>query len=791
LALTHSPLATPPALGYERGGVVLQVKQPKIVSFKPMPTALKEMEPVFTDFAKFMSPQLLHVCYQTLHSWNSSHSALPKPWSAADSAEFLALAKEKHGEEASDEAFITQFAKVCGGELSPMCAAMGGIVAQEVMKACSGKFMPIFQWLYFDALECLPEDCAALTEESCAPSNSRYDGQVAVFGKDFQQKFAKQKWFVVGAGAIGCELLKNFALMGLGCNQAEGGEVIVTDMDMIERSNLNRQFLFRTWDINKHKAVTAVAAVQAMNPDAKYQSMELRVGQETENTYNDTFFEPLDGIANALDNVEARTYMDRRCVYYNKPLLESGTLGTKGNTQVVIPKVTESYSSSQDPPEKSIPICTLKNFPNAIEHTLQWARDMFEGQFTQSPLTASQYIEEPQFKEKTLALPGAQPLDTLQTVLKLVVKEKPDNFNDCVAWARLTWQELFHNQIAQLLHNFPPDQVTSTGSPFWSGPKKCPKALDFDPEDQMHFGFVESAANLRAGVYGIEGTKDKDQIKAILKQVVVPQFEAKSGIKIAVTDAEAQAQAESSMSDTEVLEKLLAELPVAAELKAGGMRITPAEFEKDDDSNGHIDFIVSCSNLRAMNYSIPPADRLKSKGIAGRIIPAIATTTSLVAGLVALELYKLVQGHTNPEKFKNGFANLALPFFAFSEPLPAPKLKYYETEWTLWDRFEMEAIQPGKDREMTLQEFMDYFQNEHKLEITMLSQGVSMLYSFFMQAAKREERMKMPVSEVVKTVSKKDIDPWVRAIVFELCCNDTDGEDVEVPYVKYNLPAQH
>jgi ubiquitin-activating enzyme E1 len=63
--------------------------------------------------------------------------------------------------------------------------------------------------------------------------------------------------------------------------------------------------------------------------------------------------------------------MDRRCVYYRKPLLESGTLGTKGNVQVVIPHLTESYSSSQDPPEKSIPICTLKNFPNAIEHTLQ------------------------------------------------------------------------------------------------------------------------------------------------------------------------------------------------------------------------------------------------------------------------------------------------------------------------------------------------------------------------------------------------------------------------------------
>ena len=63
--------------------------------------------------------------------------------------------------------------------------------------------------------------------------------------------------------------------------------------------------------------------------------------------------------------------MDRRCVIYEKPLLESGTLGTKGNTQVVVPYLTESYSSSQDPPEKETPSCTVKNFPNAIAHTIE------------------------------------------------------------------------------------------------------------------------------------------------------------------------------------------------------------------------------------------------------------------------------------------------------------------------------------------------------------------------------------------------------------------------------------
>uniref|UniRef100_T1IJL7 E1 ubiquitin-activating enzyme n=1 Tax=Strigamia maritima TaxID=126957 RepID=T1IJL7_STRMM len=765
---------------YIRGGVVTQIKMPKMVSFKSLKESIEAPEFVITDFAKFERPAQLHLAFRTLHDFIKQYGRLPEPWNQEDGKSFLSLAKTvneglKCRVDELDEKLLVQFAYIARGDLCPIQAVIGGCVAQEVMKACSGKFYPVVQWLYFDALECLPEDKSALTAEFCKPVNSRYDAQIAVFGPDFQQKLCTLKYFVVGAGAIGCEILKNFAMMGVGCG--DGGMITVTDMDTIEKSNLNRQFLFRPWDVQKMKSDTAANAVRQMNPNTRITALQNRVGPETEKVYDDEFFEQLDGISNALDNVDARIYMDRRCVYYRKPLIESGTLGTKGNVQVVIPFLTESYSSSQDPPEKSIPICTLKNFPFAIEHTLQWARDVFEGVFKQSAENAAQYLSDSKFMERTMKLPGTQPMETLEQVKRAIIDDRPDDFKDCIVWARNHFQDQYHNQIRQLLFNFPPDQVTTSGQPFWSGPKKCPKPLNFNCDDALHLDYVIAGANLKAAMYGLNGTRDRIQVKQLVGEVEVPEFVPKTGVKIAITDAEALSN---NMSiDSDRIELIRKQLPTSENFR--DLKLTPIEFEKDDDNNFHMDFIVAASNLRAKNYDIQPADKHKSKLIAGKIIPAIATTTSLVTGLGCLELFKLVQGHKNLELYKNGFVNLALPFFGFSEPISAPKQQYYDTDFTLWDRFEVEG-------ELTLREFLNYFKDTCNLEITMLSQGVCMLYSFFMAPAKRDERMDLKMSEVVKKVSKKKIEPHVKALVFELCCNNADGDDVEVPYVRYTLP---
>ncbi|CAM9689376.1 unnamed protein product, partial [Phaeothamnion confervicola] len=93
----------------------------------------------------------------------------------------------------------------------------------------------------------------------------------------------------------------------------------------------------------------------------------------------------------------------------------------------------------------------------------------------------------------------------------------------------------------------------------------------------------------------------------------------------------------------------------------------------DDDSNGHVAFVAAASNLRCSNYRIPPASRLETKRIAGAIVPAIATTTAVVAGLACVELVKLAQDKP-VTAHKNAFVNLARPFVAFSEPCEAERM---------------------------------------------------------------------------------------------------------------------
>ena len=97
--------------------------------------------------------------------------------------------------------------------------------------------------------------------------NCRYDDQIKVLGRETQAKLGNINTFMVGAGALGCEYIKAFALMGVGCGPQ--GKIHCTDNDNIEISNLNRQFLFRKNNVGSSKSQTACGIAQVFNPELK------------------------------------------------------------------------------------------------------------------------------------------------------------------------------------------------------------------------------------------------------------------------------------------------------------------------------------------------------------------------------------------------------------------------------------------------------------------------------------------------------------------------------------------
>nr|XP_045718308.1 ubiquitin-like modifier-activating enzyme 7 isoform X3 [Mirounga angustirostris] len=692
---------------YLCGGAVTEVKKSETVSHKPLDVALLQPRVVAQSPQEADRARCLHQAFRALHQFEHLNGRLPQPWDPDDAEMVVGLARSLEPlkgtegeplEELLDEALVQTVALSSAGGLSPMAAMLGAVAAQEVLKAISRKFMPLDQWLYFDALDCLPEDGKPLpTPEDCAP---------------------------------------------------------------------------------RPKAEVAAEATHRLNSDLQVTPLTYALDPTTEHIYEDNFFSRVDGVAAALDSFQARHYVAARCTHYLKPLLEAGTQGTLGHASVFVPYVTEAYrapASGLASEDATYPVCTLRHFPSTVEHTLQWARDEFEGLFCLSAETINRHHQELTSLGET---DGPQVLTLLEEVLG-VLRERPRTWQDCVVWALGHWQRRFHYGIMQLLSRFPPDKVLEDGTLFWSGPKQCPEPLEFDASQDTHLLYVLAAANLYARMHGLPGSRDQTALRELLKMLPlpVPQPSAASfpnDLNLAGASAE---------FGPEQLKKLHQVL----EVWSGSPPLEPLKFEKasqDNDSNFHVDFVVAAASLRAQNYGIPPANRTQSKRIVGQIIPAIATTTAAVAGLVGLELYKLVGGPRPLSAFRHSYLHLAENRFSSWVPCaPAiQKLHYLTWTWTCWNRLKVPAGQPEKTLELLLAHLHEQF----GLRVTMLLHGKALLYSARWSPNKQAQHLALRVTELVQRVTGQMPKPGQRVLVLELSC-EGEEEDTTFPPLHYEL----
>lgn len=146
------------------------------------------------------------------------------------------------------------------------------------------------------------------------------------------------------------------------------------DLDTIELSNLNRQFLFKRHHIGQSKAKVAAAAVHQWSRDVQVTAHFANI-KDTD-LFPTSFFCTFAIILNALDNLDARRYVNNMALSVGVSLVESGTAGYLGQTSVILPGETECFDCTPKEKPKTFPVCTIRTTPSAPIHCIVWAKEV-------------------------------------------------------------------------------------------------------------------------------------------------------------------------------------------------------------------------------------------------------------------------------------------------------------------------------------------------------------------------------------------------------------------------------
>ncbi|KAJ3447309.1 hypothetical protein M0812_07537 [Anaeramoeba flamelloides] len=789
------------------------------------------------------------------------------------------LESQKNNEQSSDSIFVDNinenlvkiFSKICNTQISPLTSIIGGIASQEILKACTGKYTPIKQWLFLDfSKDTLPENFLTMPindfqsdliinkkmgmgmgmgmeiekekekeieiekeketqkEKGIEKKQiSRYHSYIQIFGKENQEKIHSLKYFLVGLGGYSCELLKNWSLMGLGQSK-NNGMIHLSDYQKITNYNLYLQFLFNNNDLNQYKDITAANKIKQNNPNINIKTYSKKVEKQSENIFNSKFYENLDGMCNCSEKNDLKLYLDKNSTFYKIPFINSQIIGTKGKLQVVIPYLTTSlslykpaestavstktesdlssrtkskesiesrfYSNTEN--KKTIPHCTLHNFPHEIDHTILFSTMVYKENFDEQISQTYQYIENEDYFETLEDKPYGIIIQTLESIKNNLGEGRPFDFTDCIKWGRKLFQELFYNKISQLMYTYPENSKINNESDFWLGKKRFPSLIDFNLENELHYQFLISAAKLRAKNYQISYSQDKqqlfDQCKKTISNLVIPKFVPKDDMKFQTEEDNNNENEDNELDleeEDEQIEKMINKLPKRSEYS--GFKLFPQNLElvNNDDENAQIDFIYSCSNLRAINYRIKNENKTDIKQIAGEINPGLITTASILAGLSCLETYKIIQNINRNEKqdektlkkMNNCCFDLSLPVFHFSTPLAPIKTKYSkdsEKTFTNWDTIDI-LEQP----QISINQFIKYFKEKFNYQVLMLTVGNTLLYNSF---SAKEEELEIPIKDLAIQIGDL-IQPQQTYLPIIAMCTDSNDNDVDLPLIRLKL----
>ncbi|KAJ9189689.1 hypothetical protein P3X46_000950 [Hevea brasiliensis] len=386
------------------------------------------------------------------------------------------------------------------------------------------------------------------------------------------------KVLMVGAGGIGCELLKTLALSGF-------QDIHIIDMDTIEVSNLNRQFLFRQSHVGQSKAMVARDAVLRFRPNISITPYHANV---KDSDFNVEFFKQFNVVLNGLDNLEARRHVNRLCLAAEVPLVESGTTGFLGQVTVHAKGKTECYECQPKPAPKTYPVCTITSTPSKFVHCIVWAKDL---------LFAKLFGDKNQ--ENDLNVRSSDASNSPENGED--VFERRDNEN-IEQYGRRIYDHVFGYNIEVALSNQETWKNRNRPKPIYS--------RDVLPGKLNHQnGNVDKSC----------ATDDLSSVSTM----------ASLGLK---NPQDVWSLAENTRVFLESLKLFFA----SREKEIGNL-----SFDKDDQLA--VEFVTAAANIRAASFGIPLHSLFEAKGIAGNIVHAVATTNAVVAGLIVIEAIKVLK----------------------------------------------------------------------------------------------------------------------------------------------------
>ncbi|KAJ6095942.1 ubiquitin-like activating enzyme [Penicillium sp. IBT 16267x] len=393
-------------------------------------------------------------------------------------------------------------------------------------------------------------------------------------GVDLTRTIQESRVLLVGAGGIGCELLKNLVLTGF-------GEIHIIDLDTIDLSNLNRQFLFRHEHIKKPKALVAKEVAHKFRPKAKLEAYHANV---MDKRFNVEWFQSFNLVFNALDNLAARRHVNHMCLAAAVPLIESGTTGFNGQVQVIEKGTTECYDCNPKETPKTHPICTIRSSPTQPIHCIVWGKSYL------LPELFGDSEDDPEGLDISTTADNADEIAKLKQQAQQLQEIRDSMGSE--EFPHKVFDKVFRVDIEEL-----------RGMEGMWKERKAPEALDWEQ-------LQEQSKSVEPTVVDID-----------LREWTVPEafFVFKDSL--------------------DRLSKRLKELQKTAPSEGPAPII---EFDKDD--NDTLDFVTATAILRAAIFDIEPRSKFDTKQMAGNIIPAIATTNAMTAGLCVLQAFKVLQG---------------------------------------------------------------------------------------------------------------------------------------------------